>query len=255
MVRRLTVAPGPAVTVARVQAPSLGARARRELRGARILSYSRRAKNVLVHFDNETTLRVQLGMTGHIYAWPDPRRLPRFTRAHVEFAEGGAIVFEDARKFGSLTLLPTAELPAAFAGYGPEPLAPDWTWQQLRDSAAKGRGPVKPFLLDQSRVVGLGNIWAAESLWEARIHPVRPLPSLREAEWKKLHAAIRKVLREAIDGTFAVTRAAEDFPDADLLQCRVYGREDQPCRRCRNALVERATQAGRSTFFCGKCQR
>ncbi len=256
MVRRLQVAPGPGVEVARAVTPTIPAPLTRQLRGVRIAGYARRAKNVLLHFENGWTLRVQLGMTGHIYAWADRRQLPRFTRAHLELSAGGVIVFEDARKFGSLSLLRSEDLPSAFANYGPEPLDASWTWQQLRDSAAKARGPVKPFLLDQSRVVGLGNIWAAEALWEARLSPFRLLPTLRDSEWKRLHAAIRKVLAQAIAGTFEVTQNAEEFPDADLLTCRVYGRAEQPCRRCRGAAqVQRETQAGRSTFFCARCQR
>jgi formamidopyrimidine-DNA glycosylase len=255
MVRRLTDSPGLGHEIQAVKAPSLGAKAARTLRGLTLTGYARRAKNVLLHCSGDWTLRVQLGMTGHVYAWPDRRQLPRFTRAHLELSNDECIVFEDARKFGSLSLLRTAELPNAFADYGPEPLDDSWTWQQLRESAAKSRGPVKPFLLDQSRVVGLGNIWAAESLWEAKINPFRLLPSLTAAEWKRLHAAIRLVLRQAIAATFEVTRTPQEFPEADLLTCRVYGREDEACRRCRRTAILRENQAGRSPFFCPHCQR
>ena len=222
--------------------------------GRRVLGYARRAKNVLLHLDHGWTLRVQLGMTGHFFWIPDSRQLPRFTRVWLALPHGAAFVFEDSRTFGNLHLHPTADLPTVFASYGPEPLDPAFTWQHLQASAARAHGPVKPFLLDQSKLVGLGNIWAAESLYAARLAPHRPLPSLTIAEWKALHKAIRQTLSAAIANTFRVTASAEEFPEADLLACRVYGRAGQPCRRCRQPIA-RFVQAGRSTFHCPNCQR
>jgi formamidopyrimidine-DNA glycosylase len=262
MVRRLEESPGPGLRIleAKVLRPSLiapqsPAAISRHLRGKRIESFGRRAKNVLLHLEDGWSVRVQLGMTGHIYAWPQADEWPRFTRVGMKLEDGRSIVFEDARTFGSFHIHRTEDLPEIFAGYGPEPLDENWTWEMLRESAARSSGPVKPFLLDQRRVVGLGNIWAAEALWEARIDPFRGLQTLRPAEWKRLHGAIREVLQEAIAGTFRVTTKAEEFPDADLLTCRVYGRENEACRRCRRSLIQRQVQAGRSTFYCSKCQR
>ncbi len=262
MVRRLRESPGTGVTVARARvlraslvAPQSAALVTRHLKGRRIVDYSRRAKNVLLHFEDGWTARVQLGMTGHVYIWPQGKELPRFSRVALDLEDGRAIVFEDARTFGNFHIHRTDDLPEVLAAYGPEPLDDAWRWEMLRESARRSSGPVKPFLLDQTRVVGLGNIWAAEALWEARISPFRALPSLTDAEWKRLHAAIRKVLSKAIDGAFAVTRSAEEFPEADLLQCRVYGRESQACKRCRSLAVLRQTQAGRSTFYCANCQK
>lgn len=262
MVRRLRETPGTGVVVEKARvlrasliAPQSSALVSRHLRGRRIESYSRRAKNVLLHFEGGWTARVQLGMTGHIYVWPDGRELPRFARVVLELSDRRAIVFEDARTFGSFHIHRTEDMPEVLACYGPEPLDDHWTWQMLRDSARRSSGPVKPFLLDQTRVVGLGNIWAAEALWEARISPFRALPELKPAEWKRLHAAVRQVLAKAIECAFAVTRSAEEFPEADLLQCRVYGREGQVCVRCKKIPVLRQTQAGRSTFYCAKCQK
>jgi formamidopyrimidine-DNA glycosylase len=224
------------------------------LNARRIRGYARRAKNVLIHLDRGETLRIQLGMTGHVYWIADHRQPPRFTRMLLRlFGGGGGIAFEDSRVFGSANLHPTRDLPSVFASYGPEPLDDGYTWQMLRDSARASRLPVKPFLLDQSRVVGLGNIWAAESCFRARLSPFRPVNRIETAEWKRLHAAIRRTLGNAIAATFKVTRAASDFPEADLLTCAVYGREGERCRKCK-AAVERRTQAGRSTFFCPVCQ-
>ncbi len=224
------------------------------VRGRKVVGYARRAKNVLLHLDRGWTLRVQLGMTGHFYWVPDARVLPRFTRVWFGLSNRAALVFEDARTFGNVHLHRTEELAAVFADYGPEPLDEGFTWQQLKGSGARAKGPIKPFLLDQSKVVGLGNIWAAESLYAARIAPGRAIPEMDDAAWKALHRAIRKTLSAAIENTFRVTRSGEEFPEADLLACAVYGRLGEACRRCKGP-IERFVQAGRSTFHCPACQR
>ena len=223
------------------------------LAGRRIRGYTRRAKNVLIHLDRAETLRIQLGMTGHVYWIPDHRQAPRFTRVMLALAGGDGIAFEDARVFGSVNLHATRELPQVFASYGPEPLDAGFTWQVLRASVGSSRAEVKPFLLDQSRVVGLGNIWAAEACHRARLSPFRRVNQIADTEWKRLHGAIRKTLERAITGTFQVTRAADEFPEADLLTCAVYGREGQPCPKCKSTIT-RKTQAARSTFYCPVCQ-
>lgn len=217
-----------------------------------VVGYSRRAKNVLIHLEHGWTIRIQLGMTGHVYWIPDARKLPRFTRLVFLLAEG-AIAFEDSRVFGSAEIHPTASLPEVFADYGPEPLDEAFTWRDLAERAVGRSGEIKPFLLDQSRVVGLGNIWAAEALFLAGILPWRRVNTVREAEWQKLHKAIRRVLSQAIARTFRVTKGPEEFPEADLLAAAVYGREGEPCRKCKTPILRR-TQAARSTFFCGECQ-
>ena len=140
---------------------------------------------------------------------------------------GDAIAFEDSRVFGSVNLHATRELPNVFASYGPEPLDAAFTWQSLRDSAGNSRIGVKPFLLDQSRVVGLGNIWAAESCFRAGLSPFRPVNAIANAEWKRLHGAIRRTLEGAIAATFKVTRASGRIPGggpADLRRLRPRGR-------------------------------
>jgi formamidopyrimidine-DNA glycosylase len=223
------------------------------LAGRRIKGYARRAKNVLIHLDGRETLRIQLGMSGHVYWIPDHRRHPRHTRVLLALGGGDGIVFEDARVFGRMNLHPTRDLPHVFDSYGPEPLDSAFTWQGLRDSAGASRLGIKPFLLDQSRVVGLGNIWAAEACFRAGLDPFRPVNRIADSEWKRLHGSIRRTLERAIAGTFKVTRTGDEFPEADLLTCSVYGREGEPCRRCKGPIA-RKTQAARSTFYCPVCQ-
>lgn len=224
----------------------------RRARGV-VAGYARRAKNVLMHLGNGQTIRIQLGMTGHVFWVPDRRRLPEHTRVVFELAAGSAIAFQDPRVFGSVEIHATESLPAVFAEYGPEPLGDGFRWQQLAAAAKGRRVEVKPFLLDQSRVVGLGNIWAAEALFQAGILPWRRVDSLAASEWRRLHGAIRRVLGRAIENAFRVTGSAEEFPEADLLSTAVYGREGERCRRCRGT-VAREVQAGRSTYYCGGCQ-
>ena len=255
MVRRLAeCATGASISRVRilresVAEPILTRRGRGQVNG-----YSRRAKNVLLHLAHDWTIRIQLGMTGHVYWIPNARTLPSHTRVVFVLAgDAGAIAFQDPRVFGSVEIHPTASLPTVFAAYGPEPLDPAFTWRDLAATAERRSGPIKPFLLDQSRVVGLGNIWAAEALFGAGILPWRAVNTLTNGEWQKLHRAIRRVLSQAIARTFRVTKGPEEFPEADLLAASVYGREGEPCRKCRAPILRR-TQAARSTFFCTTCQ-
>jgi formamidopyrimidine-DNA glycosylase len=218
-----------------------------------ITGFSRRAKNVLVHFASGWNLRVQLGMTGHVYWVADRRSLSPWARVVFDLPGRAAIVFEDARTFGLLTVYHDREAAAIFSGYGPEPLEAGFTGTVLAAAMRSTKGPLKPALLDQSRVAGLGNIWAAEAVFAARLHPSRPVDSLDAAEWRRLARAIQQVLRRAIAGTMEVTKSAGEFPEADLLRTAVYGRAGDACRRCR-ATVQRMVQAGRATYFCAGCQ-
>lgn len=230
------------------------------LEGARLLSFGRRAKNVLLHCDNLLTLRVQLGMTGHIYWIPDASRPPSHTRLLLPLVmprqrqATGAIAFQDARTFGRATVHGPQALVEALAEYGPEPLSESFTVGALEEALATTRLPIKAALLDQSRVAGLGNIWAAEALFHAGIAPERPANGLERAEYQRLQRAIRKTLERAIAGAFAATNGPEEFPEADLLQCAVYGKANQPCRKCKEP-VRKSVLAGRATYFCGQCQR
>jgi formamidopyrimidine-DNA glycosylase len=254
MVRRLReAAPEARIERVRVLRESVveGALAKRARGG--VTGYARRAKNVLIHLDTGWTLRIQLGMTGHVYPWAGSAEWPRFTRVAFVLEGGGALVFEDSRTFGTVSAVRTDDLPAVLAGYGPEPLDVGFRWQDLRAAARGLRQEVKPFLMDQRRVAGLGNIWAAEVLFGARIHPARRVETLGEGEWKALHRAVRATLRRAIANTMKVTAGPEEFPEADLLLTGVYGRAGQACRRC-GAVVERVVQAARATFYCPGCQ-
>jgi formamidopyrimidine-DNA glycosylase len=168
--------------------------------------------------------------------------LPRFARAVLDFDDGSALVFVDSRALGTIDVHPAgAELDL---GLGPDAADPEWTAEQLATALAPRRGPIKPALLDQRLVAGLGNIYAAESLWRARINPFAPCSTLTRQQIVKLRKAIDAVL---------VRATGSRYTDDDTVMLDVYDREGLPCRRCGTA-IERVVQAGRSTYYCPRCQ-
>ncbi|MBY0502286.1 MAG: bifunctional DNA-formamidopyrimidine glycosylase/DNA-(apurinic or apyrimidinic site) lyase [Bryobacteraceae bacterium] len=258
MVRRLRESGTGTISQVKVLRPGMtgdqpARRLPRLAAGQAITGYGRRAKSVLIQLANAHTIRIRLGMSGHVYRVADAAALPKHTRLAFLLREGGALAFEDARTFGDVTIHADADLPQVFADLGPEPLDASFTPAVLAQALAGSRAPVKPLLLDQSRVVGLGNIWAAEALWQARISPTAPAGALNPKQIRALHKAVVGVLTQAVANTFRATETAADFPEADLLAVAVYQREGQPCRRCRKS-IERFVQAGRSTFYCPVCQ-
>jgi formamidopyrimidine-DNA glycosylase len=225
------------------------------LTGARVTGLRRRAKYGVIDTDRSDSLVFHLGMSGR---WRiDPEELGKHDHFVIETAKH-RLALNDARRFGSLDLVPTADLTAwpAFAALGPEPLGAELTAKHLL-AAFKGRNAgVKVLLLDQRIVAGLGNIYVCEALYLARIAPTRPAGTLTKARLEKLVIAIREVLEASIAAGGSTLR---DYarPDGELgyfaKQFLVYGREGEPCG-C-GGLVERRVDGGRSTFWCPKCQR
>jgi formamidopyrimidine-DNA glycosylase len=168
--------------------------------------------------------------------------LPRFARATIVFDDDTRIVLDDPRALSTLDLHP-AGAPLDL-GLGPEPGDSALTADVLLAAFAKKRGPIKPVLLDQRVVAGLGNIYAAEALWNARIAPTAPASALSRKRVAALLAAIRRVIERATGARYT---------DSSVSRLAVYDREGKPCRRCR-APIERIVQAGRSTYFCPSCQ-
>jgi formamidopyrimidine-DNA glycosylase len=243
------------------------------LTGRRIEGLKRRGKYLLFDLDDAETLLVHLGMTGrfmvengqsvrrpgaHARAAPADER-----HAHVilQTASGARITFYDARRFGFMDLVPTAELMAhpRLAGMGPEPLSARFEAAWLVETFAHRRQAVKSLLLDQRIVAGLGNIYACEALHRARISPLSPAQGLSLAKLRRLVGAVREVLEAAI---LAGGSSLRDFADAagDMgyfqHSFRVYGRAGEACPRqgCAGRIA-RVVQSGRSTFYCPTCQR
>ena len=214
----------------------------RSLSGARVTAVDRRGKHQLIQLDDGRVLHAHFRMTGD---WTLDRAtddLPRFARAAIAFDDGSRVVLDDPRALSTLDLHPAnAELDL---GLGPEPSDPTLTPASLHAVLSKKRGPIKPVLLDQRVIAGLGNIYAAESLWHAKISPKAPASSLTMKQVTSLLAAIRKVIDRATGARYT---------DESVSRLAVYDREGKPCRRCRTP-IQRIVQAGRSTYFCPTCQ-
>jgi formamidopyrimidine-DNA glycosylase len=251
------------------------------LTGRRVLRLDRRAKYILVHLDREEVLAMHLGMTGRlIVSNGGPERdltLGQYAYEHGKDARhdhlvftmsGGAVVtYNDARRFGYMTLIPERELAndAFFAGLGVEPLSDELNGAYLAGRALGKKVDLKAFLMDQRIVAGLGNIYVCEALFRAGLSPWKPAARLATRTGKAMPAAgrlaseIKAVLADAIRAGGSTLR---DYKRADgtsgLFQNEfsVYDREEAPCTRpgCRGT-VRRKTQGGRSTFYCPVCQR
>lgn len=232
--------------------------------GRRIESLERRAKYLLAHLEGGSTLVLHLGMSGRLTVVP--AREPRMLHEHVVFhlARGGRLRFVDPRRFGLVLALPTERLAKDphFAGLGIEPLGegprgPLLDGDYLRHNAAARRGPVKAYVMDAGVVVGVGNIYASEALFQAGIDPRRSVARISAARWELLAQAVRAVLSRAIEqgGT-----TLNDFVDGEgnpgyfQVSLAVYDREGEPCPRC-GAAIRRLVQSGRSTYYCPGCQR
>ncbi len=228
---------------------SLTASAAKRLAQRTIVDVTRRAKIQLITLDDGQVIEVHFRMTGDWEFTRDSDDAPRFERARIALTDGTRISLTDSRAFAVMRVHARGAL--RLPPLGPEPLSDDFTVEQFFAALATRRGPIKPALLDQKLVAGVGNIYAAEALWVAKIHPTRVASSLSRARVKVLRDAIQLVLREAPTGRyFAVDDAGRTREDA----WRVYGKEDQACPRC-GKTIRRLEQAGRSTFYCGGCQR
>ena len=217
------------------------------LAGKRCLAVERLGKNILIHLEG-ATLTVHLRMTGNLYALAHPGLRPRTTSAHLVLDDGRALVFDDPRGLGILRL---GRPPGPV---GPDPLSREFTPQRFAEMARAGRSPIKVWLMDQRRVAGLGNIYAAEALHRAGIDPRRLASTLRVSRLNRLHAAIVAILAVAVESASRAYRRPGGFADGEWFTAAVYGRDGLPCRRCRR-LIRRIPQGGRSTYFCPGCQR
>jgi formamidopyrimidine-DNA glycosylase len=229
---------------------------RQRLTGARVTGLGRRAKYGLIHTDRDDVLIFHLGMSGR---WRvDPHEIDKHDHFILETGSGRVVALNDHRRFGSLDIMPTAEMCAykAFVTMGPEPLSDEFDAAALQ-AAFKGRAaPIKAMLLNQNIVAGLGNIYVCEALHMAGISPTTVSAKISKPRLEKLVVAIKDVLTSAIAAGGSTLR---DFaaPDGELgyfaKDFLVYGREGQPCH-C-GSVVKRRVDSGRSTFYCAKCQR
>jgi formamidopyrimidine-DNA glycosylase len=243
---------------ARLTRPVDPTRVARELEGERVSALERRGKYLIVRLESGAALLIHLRMTGSLRHTPvgqlqdDPHR-----RAVVRLDDGSDVAYRDVRRFGTWLLLEPAAVDTYLdARVGPEPLSPSFRAATLGARLAGRRAPVKAALLDQLTVAGLGNIYADEALWRARIHPRRAAQSLTPEEIRTLRREIRRTLALGIARQGATLRDYA-LPDgaAGTMQDRfkVYGRTGEPCPRC-GTPIEKIRVAGRGTWYCPHCQ-
>jgi formamidopyrimidine-DNA glycosylase len=237
--------------------PDLGER----LDGARIGELSRRGKYILIELDDSGTLLLHLGMSGRITAGTADEPAEKHDHVVLTLDDGTVVRFNDTRRFGTLDYIVRGKEAAhpLLAGLGPEPLEPGFDAGYLSRALAGKLTPIKSALLDQKIVAGLGNIYVCEALYRAGISPRRLAATVVGARAARLAAAVREVLDEAIAaGGSSLRDYVQANGELGYFQHRwaVYGKEGEPCPGCTCAEgVRRITQAGRSTFFCGKRQR
>jgi formamidopyrimidine-DNA glycosylase len=227
--------------------------------GRRIEKLDRRGKWLIFELADEVYLVMHLRMTGNLLLVPEGDTDRRFKRVQIDLENGQHVLFADARRFGTgVVLLGYDALQEYFSTrVGIEPLSPDFTADALRAMARDRKAPVKAFLLSQERVAGVGNIYADEALWRSKIHPLRPVGTLKPKQIESLHEAVIHVLELGIASQGATI---DDYRDAAGQEgsfqdkFEVYGREGQPCRRCGHT-IRKIRAAGRGTYFCPHDQR
>jgi formamidopyrimidine-DNA glycosylase len=234
-------------TWARQVQPSI-AGVRRAVVGRKIERLSRRGKYIVFHLDDGSCLLVHLGMSGRLSV---DEKDAAHVRAVWDLDDGGRLLFCDARKFGRIRV--ARDLDECLCNLGLEPLSRRFTASALQKALTARSRQLKPLLLEQSAVCGLGNIYADESLYRARLHPLTCSDSLTAAQVKRLHRAIVETLRQAV--RLCGTSFDWAYPGGRMQdRLLAYGRAGEPCRRC-GREIKRILVGQRSTHFCPTCQR
>lgn len=253
--------------------PNTSADVAQFLRGASVTAIRRRAKVLIVDLSRDYSLVIHLKMTGQlVFVGKDARfgaghpndslvdALPdKSTRVTIDFTDGSQLFFNDQRKFGWVRLMPTLEIPSLpfMQKVGPEPLELDFTAKAFEARfTRRARTNIKAAILDQSVVAGVGNIYADEALWGAKIHPKRLVTSITSAEFALLYTDLREVMNLSIEKGGSSNRNyvnAEGKRGSYMDFARVFRREGLPCPRC-GTTIEKLRVAGRGTHVCPYCQ-
>lgn len=264
------------VNLPKIVAPLSGPTFSRRIKGSRIHAINRRGKYILFELEAskppspsksrrsqnlDLVLAVHLRMTGQFLVLKPDDSLPRHAHAVFYLADERRLVFRDQRQFGVLRLLAQSELgeTKGIRELAPEPFSEEFSVDYLRETLGKSKRTLKTILLDQTRVLGLGNIYAAEALFRAGINPYVVASDLSTRRIPRLHTAIRDVLRAAVSGNSARRLNLEDpngfsYGEAFGKVWQVYEREGEPCYKC-GTRIRRLTHGGRSTYWCPRCQR
>lgn len=235
---------------------------RKILKGAKVIKVSRRAKNILIELDNNYCLLIHLKLTGRIlYGKKEFIEKDPYIRFYLILKDNNFVALSDLRKFAKLVLFKKEEIDKLkdLKGIGPEPLAKDFSFTKFKSLIQNKKKKIKEVLMDQKVIAGIGNIYANEILWEAKINPFRAANSLKKEELKELFKAIKKILKLAIkyQGSTIADEMYRDIygKEGGYGKIRkVYQREGENCLRCKSKIL-RKTQGGRSTFYCPQCQK
>lgn len=250
-----------------------------EITGATIRRVGRRAKAVLVHLEDGRVMTVALRMTGALIVAAPGTPSDPYARVVFELDDGRELRYRDVRKFGRIGLWPGGGLRSVgagrgvrsrrlaeggaryrigevFSGHGPEPLGRSFTVERFAERLQRRSAHLKTLLLNQAFIAGVGNIYADEALWRARLHPLRRADTLTPDEIRRLHRAVRRVLRQGIanrGSSFSDYVGADGEPGANAERLAVYRRTDRPCYRC-GRPIRRIVVGQRSTHYCPRCQ-
>ncbi|MCM3874300.1 MAG: bifunctional DNA-formamidopyrimidine glycosylase/DNA-(apurinic or apyrimidinic site) lyase [Pyrinomonadaceae bacterium] len=242
-------------------APTSPSALNRKLKGSRISGLGRRGKFILIELDSGRVLVVHLRMTGQFLVLTSDDSLPPHAHAVFYLDDERRLVFRDQRQFGVMRLVANSRLSKTkgIIELAPEPFSEDFSVGYLKETLARSRRTLKTLLLDQTKVLGLGNIYAAEALFRAGINPFKITSELSARRVERLHQAIRDVLRAAISGNSTSRINLENpngfsYGEAFGKVWQVYEREGQACFKC-GARIRRLTHGGRSTYWCPRCQR
>jgi formamidopyrimidine-DNA glycosylase len=233
----------------------------KQLTDSKINFVHRRGKHILFDLDNARTLITHLRMSGKFMLLDGHCDDPKFTHAVFHFYDGDRLVFQDQRHFGLMKIVDTNALSEAkeIKKLAPEPLGDEFTIEYLRSALKSSRRSIKEVLLDQTKVCGLGNIYASEAMFLSAVNPRKASHKITKPKTAALLANIRLVLSEAVELGASLPIITADiggsiYGNGSDWEWRVYDRENEPCAACRSPIV-RIVQGGRSTYFCRKCQR
>lgn len=228
-----------------------------DLCGKTITNISRRAKFILIHLDNAQYFVCHLGMTGRLLYFADYQEAMH-QHMVMQLDNSGYILYRDPRRFGLLDVLDMKEQPMHpwFINLGPEPLSHEWTVDEFTRACRMSKTTIKATIMKQNIVVGVGNIYAAEALFQSGINPHANTTNISDASYEKLHYHIVAILQAALKSGGSTLRDyanAHNQSGSFQMQLQVYGRAKQPCYQCGNKIMVDII-AGRSSYYCGKCQ-
>jgi formamidopyrimidine-DNA glycosylase len=247
---------------------------KKEIKGKKIKKIWRRGKNIIIDLSNEYSLLVHQKMTGHLLygmwsmkqgTWEPSEKglleekVNKYIRVMFFLDNEKMLALSDLRKFAKIELWKTKELLESkeFKILGPEPLKKDFTFEKFKKVLENKKGKIKQVLMDQSVVVGIGNIYSSEALWQAKIHPEKSVAKLSDSELKLLYQAVKKVLELGVKlggESFSDYRKVDGSKGDFDTERKAYKREGQKCHRC-GAKIKRIKFGGRSAFFCPTCQK